>query len=286
MKKKVKILPYLLLLPVVVAVTMFSVYPFVKTIVSSFSFTTSEGTWLKWAGTVFWKNMFADPKYLQVLQNTLKLAVVCFTLLFGMGMIMALMSVKRTRYSRIYQTLFSLPIAISSATASIAWRFLLNADGGLINSWLGTNINWIAEEKTAFWVVAIVTVWSHLGVGFLYLLAGFRNVPEELLEAATIDGANAIVKSVKVMIPLASPQIFFVVFLSILTSMKTYTQIKLLTAGGPGGTTNTFMYMIYTKGTLHGEYEYACCLAIVMFLLIFVITRIQFMLEKKFVYYQ
>ncbi len=285
-RKKVKILPYLLILPVFTGVTIFSVYPLIKTIISSFSFTTEDGRWLDWAGTTFWEITFKDDKFLQVLGNTLKYAAVCFVMLFAMGMIMSLLSVKKTKVSRAYHTLYALPIAISSVTASVAWRFLLNKDGGLINTWLGTDINWIADKRTAFWVVAIVTVWAHLGTGYLHLLAGFRNVSEELIEAAIVDGAGPIRRATKIMIPLASPQIFFVVFLSILTSMKTYTQVKFLTAGGPGGSTNTLMYMIFTHGTLYREYEYACCLALVMFLLIFLVTRIQFLTEKKFVHYQ
>ena len=285
-KKKVRILPYLLILPVLAGETVLTIYPFIKTIISSFSFTTEDGQWLDWAGTTFWEITFKDDKFWQVLGNTLKYAAVVFLMLFAMGMIMSLLSVKKTKVSRVYHTLYALPIAVSSVTASVAWRFLLRTDGGLVNNWLGTDINWGGDKRFAFWVVAIVTVWAHLGTAYLHLLAGFRNVSEELVEAAIVDGAGPFKRATKIMIPLASPQIFFVVFLSILTSMKTYTQIKFITAGGPGGSTNTLMYMIFTHGTTYREYEYACCLAIVMFLLIFLVTRIQFFTEKKFVHYQ
>ncbi len=286
-KKKigVKVLPYMLLVPTFLSISIFSFYPFFKTIINSFSFTDEFGRWLGWAGIYFWKNVFRSDTFLPMLERTLIFAAMNFIMTVSIAMILALICVKKTRFSRIYQTLLALPMAVASATASIVWKFILNGEGGLLNSWLGTDIDWLNNPKTALWMVAIVTTWCHIAHTYLLLLAGFRGVSEDVQEAAIVDGAGGFIRAVRIMIPMASPQIFFVVFLNLLSALKTFTQINLMTGGGPAGSTTTLMYNIYLR-VQKGEYEYGCVMSIVMFVIVFVITRIQFLFEKKTVYYQ
>jgi len=290
MKKKTlstRLLPYLLIFPVCLSVAVFSFYPFVKTVVSSFSVTDEFGGWIKWAGTLFWKMMLESTTmdFWKVMRTTLIFAVMNFTMTIILAGFLALLTTKKGKYSRIYQTLFALPMAVASATASIVWRFILNSEGGLLNTWLGADIDWLNDPKIAIWMVAVVTSWCHVGHTYLFLLAGFRGVSEDVQEAAIVDGAGKFIRAIRIMIPMASPQIFYVVFTNIISSLKTFTQINLLTNGGPGGSTSTLMYEIYWR-MYKGEYEAACCLSIVLFLVIFLITRIQFASEKKLVHYQ
>lgn len=284
--KKVRVLPYLLMLPTFLGAIIFTFYPFSKTILSSFSFTNEFGEWQSWAGITYWKMMFTDASFLQTVKFTLLLAVVVFIGTFGMAMLLALLCTKKTRLGKAVQMLYALPIAIAHATSSVIWLFIFKADGGLLNSWLGTDISWTTNKDTAFWVVSIVTIWTHISGSFLYLLAGFRGVSKDVQEAAIVDGAGGFTRAVKIMLPMASPQIFFVLFLNIIGAMECFTQAKLLTGGGPAGSTTTLMYEIYLRAIRYGEYEYACCLSIVLFLIIFLLTRIQFLCEKKFVFYQ
>ena len=263
-KSKVMLLPYLLLFPMCLSVALFSFYPFIKTIISSFSVTDEFGNWIRWAGTLFWKMMVESTTndFGKMVSTTLAFAVMNFTMTLLMAGFVALLTVKRTRHSKIYQTMFALPMAVASATASIVFKFIFNSEGGLLNTWLGTDIDWLNDTGIAIWMVS-----------------------EDVLEAATVDGAGRFRRAISIMIPMASPQIFYVVFLNIISALKTFTQINLLTNGGPGGTTTTLMYGIYWR-IQKGEYEAACCLSIVLFLVIFLITRIQFLFEKKTVHYQ
>ena len=151
---------------------------------------------------------------------------------------------------------------------------------------LGTDMAWLQDADTALIAVAIVTAWSQIALSFILLLAGFRNVSNDLLEAATLDGAGAFTKAVRIKIPIASPQIFYVIFLKIISSLKAFGQIRMLTEGGPAGATTTLMYKVYERGTASGYFEWACCYSIILFIVIFVATRIQFMMEKKLVHYQ
>ena len=126
----------------------------------------------------------------------------------------------------------------------------------------------------------------HIGVSFIFLLVGFRNVPEDLLESAYLDGAGPLRRIWHIILPIASPQMFFVLFLNISSSFKSFAQIKLLTGGGPANQTKTLIYFIYENAIINGRFETACVQALFLFGMIFLLTRIQFMLEKKVVHYQ
>lgn len=287
-KKKVPVLPYFLMLPAFVLFATFSFYPFMKTFIDSFSVTDEIGRWLGWAGLDNWKNMANDPHFWKIIGNTFIFAGMNLVLTFVSAMILAILGCKRGKGQKIVTTLYALPLAISHTAASAVWimMFDLPEKGGFINSVLGTRWYWLLEPKTAMLCVAIVTSWSHVAGSYLYLLAGFRNVSDELLEAATLDGANGFVKATKIMVPIASPQIFFVLFLSLVTAFKTFTQIKLLTGGGPNYATTTITTEIYSKAMNTGMFEIACCYSVILFVIIFLVTRIQFFFEKKFVFYQ
>ena len=287
-KRKIDLLPYLLILPTFVGITIFSFWPFLKTVICSFSVTDQFGEWIRWEGLYFWKELFVGEKGLfgTMMLNTIVFAIMNFVFTFTAGLMLALLCVKKGKFRKVYQTIYALPIAISSATASIMCQFIFRGNGGLMNVWTGIDIDWLKDERTALLILSIITSWAHVGTAFLLLLAGFRGVSEDIQEAAIVDGAGGFTRAVKIMIPMASPQIFYVVFTNILTAIKTFTQIRLLTFGGPRDATRTLMYQIYVKGADAGEYEYACCASVVMFLLIFIITRIQFKFEDKLVHYQ
>lgn len=285
-KKKISPIPYLLILPSLVLFAAFIYYPFGKTILSSFALTTETGKFINWAGLANWERMFTNPRFWQVMRNTFVFAGVDFSISFSVAMLFALLSSKARKGARIYQTLYALPMAVSASASSAAWRFFFRENGGLLNQVLETDVAWLRDPKTALIMVAVATAWSHIAVNYIYLLVGFRNVSDDLLEAATIDGAGPFMRIWKIMIPMASPQIFFVVFLTIVRSFKTITQIKLLTNGGPLYATTTMLFEVYSKGAVGGQFEYACCQAIVLFAVIFIITRVQLLFERKVVHYQ
>jgi len=284
-KKKNPIMPYLLLLPPIILMGMFSFYPFIKTIVSTFSITTQFGDFISFYGLGNWKRLFEGGKLMGTVVTTLQFAALSLTISFIVAMFFAIFCSDKGKGSRLYQTLFGLPMVIATAPVAAIWVFIYRQHAGLLNQLLNTNISWLKDPDTALIAVAVVTAWSHVASNYLYLLVGFRNVSDDLIEAAKIDGAGWWVRTLRIMIPMASPQIFFVFFLNIVWSLKTITQIKLLTGGGPAGSTTTLMYSIYDKAVLRGQFEYACCEAVVLFLLIFVATRIQFFFEKKLVHY-
>ena len=285
-KKQEWLVPILLLLPSLVLFIAFTGYPFVRTIFNSFAVTITGGEFIRWAGFANWKRTFLNPQLLSSLKNTFILAGLSLAMTFIPAMFLALLAAGRGKGSRFYQTLYALPMAFAAAPVAAIWIFIFRQDSGLLNQALGTDIAWIRDTKYALIAVAIASSWGRIARASLYLLVGFKNVSDEVIEAADIDGAGWWTKTFKIMIPLASPQIFYVLFLKVIESLKTFATIDLLTGGGPAGATTTLMYSIYERATGANQIEMACCEALILFVVIFVITRIQLKFEEKFVFYQ
>ena len=284
-RERGRLTPYLLLLPSMALFAMFTFWPFLKTIILSFSYTDKKGDFVKWAGIRNYIRVITSSTFPKIMGNTLLFALLVgvFTLL--VAMLLALLSASREKGSRLYEVMYSLPMAVASAPAASIFIFLMRKDGGLINQMLGTDISWLRDPKWALLAVAFVTVWLSIGASYIFLLVGFRNVPEDLLESARLDGAGPVRRAFSVLIPVASPQIFFVVFLNISNAFKAFGQIKLLTEGGPNNATNTLIYSMYKNALLNGRYETACVQAILLFLIIFIVTRAQHALEERTVFY-
>ncbi len=286
-KKRVNLLPYFLIAPAIILFLIFTYFPFLKAIVLSFCLTDKSGNATKWVGLENWIRVLSKSSFWNVVGITLKMAFVNLILTCAIAMLFALMANKKVRFSKIYQTMYALPMAIASAPATAIFLFILRQKNGLLNNLLGNaGISWTTEMPYAFWSVCAMTSWMHVGVSFIFFLVGFRNVPEELLESAWLDGAGPLSRIRYILIPIASPQIFFVIFLNIANSFQSFAQIKLLTGGGPANQTKNLIYYIYENAIINGRFETACVQAVFLFALIFLVTTIQFTLEKRMVHYQ
>lgn len=283
--KKKRLLPYILLLPSFLFFVAFVYYPFAKTIFTSFSITTEIGEFVAWAGFSNWERVLTSFNFGRTMSNTFVLAGICLVVELSIAMIFALLSTKEKKGSKIYQTLYSAPMVIASTAVAAMWIFLFRQDGGIVNEIFNANWNLLKDKDTALLAVALITSWSAIAGKFLWLMVGFRNVSDDLIEAAKIDGAGWWIRTIRIMIPMASPQIFYVLFTSIIGAFKTFTQIRLLTGGGPAGSTSTLMWKVYSDSQ-NGSPEAACCWSLILFIVIFIATRIQFAFEKKMVHYQ
>lgn len=284
--KRTRPLPYLLILPALLLFILFTYYPFIKSIYLSLTVTNKAGEPTAFVGLANWKRVLGKDSFWNVVGITLKMAGLNLVFTFSLACIFALMAMNKVRFSKVYQTMYALPMAIASSPAAAIFLFIYRQKNGLLNNMIGAEIGWVTEMPYATWAVVIMTVWMHIGVSFIFLLVGFRNVPEHLLESAYLDGAGPFRRIFHIILPMSSPQLFFVLFLNISSSFKSFAQIKLLTQGGPANQTKTLIYYIYENAIINGRFETACVQALFLFGLIFLFTRIQFLLEKKVVHYQ
>lgn len=285
-KKRISILPYILILPAMALFMIFNFYPFLKAILLSFSMTNKQGEVTQWVGLANWVRVLTKDSFWDVIWITLKMAGINLVFTFAIALLFALLATKKVRFSKWYQTMYALPMAIASSPAAAIFLFIFRQKNGLLNNLLGTSISWTTKLPYAFWAVCSMTIWMHVGISFIFLLVGFHNVPEEVLESAWLDGAGPLARIRHILIPMASPQLFFVLFLNISSSFRSFAQIRLLTGGGPANGTKNLIYYIYENAMINGRFETACVQAVVLFILIFSITQIQFALEKRMVHYQ
>ena len=284
-RQKDRFFPYLMLLPTIIVLILFTFYPFIKSIYLSFFVTNNIGVPGAFVGFKNFVRVFKSKDFIQSIEATLKYAAIVGFGTFFMAMFLSLISIKAGKGSKVYQTMYAIPMAIASVPVAALATYLLS-NYGIINHVLGTKIEFLSRKETALVTVACVQIWSYIGTSYIFLLVGFRNVSVDLVEAATLDGASMIQRIIHVYIPMASPQIFFVIFLNIISSFKGFAIIKLLTQKGPANSTNILIYAIYSNAFLRGRFETACVYSLVLCVIIFIFTRIQQFCEKRLVHYQ
>ncbi len=278
-------LPYLLLIPTFLFLILFTFYPFLRSIYLSFFVTTPSGQPGAFVGFQNYVRILTSDSFKNTMVVTFKYAGIVCVGTFSVAMFFAFLCVEKVKGSRIYQTMFAIPIALASAPVAAICLYLLSING-LVNNLIGTEIAWLSTKETALYALAVCACWANLGSSFIFLLVGFRNVPDDLVESATLDGASYWKKFRHIYVPIASPQIFFVVFLNILSSYKSFALIKILVGTGPAESTNVLVHALYSNAFARGRFETACVYAMVLCLVIFLTTRIQFILEKRLVHYQ
>lgn len=285
-KQKFSIVPYLYLIPCLVIFGIFVYFPFFKTLFLSFTLTNARGKVVEFIGLENYLELFKSPEFINSLKVTFKFVPMLAIPAIILGFTLALLANNKLRGSKVYEVMFSMPMAVASAPAAIIWSMLFHPTIGVINYILGTSIGWLTDDKWALISIAVVTVWLNLGINFIFLLTGLKNIPEELNESASIDGANYFQRLFKITIPMVSPTLFFVVMINLINSFQAFGQVKLMTGGGPGEATNVIVHSIYREAFFNNRFEMACTQSMILFLMILTITLIQFMYEKKGVHYQ
>lgn len=150
---------------------------------------------------------------------------------------------------------------------------------------LGTSINWTADPGYALICVAVLTAWLNSGINFLYFSAGLSSIDETIYERASVDGANEFQKFFRLTLPGLSPILFYTLVVNIIQAFQSFGQVKILTQGGPGESTNLIVYSIYRDAFFNFRFGSAAAQSVVLFLIIMVLTLVMFRVEKKGVQY-
>jgi sn-glycerol 3-phosphate transport system permease protein len=276
--------PYLYLIPVMILFILFVFWPFVKTIQLSFARTTPLGQVAQYVGLDNYTNIFTDGTFLSSLVTTLKFSVMRVILSIVLGFILAIISTEKIRAKGFFRTVYALPMAISAAAASVVFMFIFHSSLGILNKALGTHIGWLTDKKYALIAVTIVSVWMAIGMNFIYLTAAIQSVPAELYESVALDGANFFQKHRHVTIPSISPTLFFLLIINVINSVQAYAEFKMMTQGGPAESTNVIVYEIYQEAFINSRFGVACAESVVLFVILIILTALQFRLEKKVTY--
>ena len=276
--------PYLYIVPSLALFILFVFYPFVKTIYLSLSSTDLNGNATGFIGLANYITAFQDKTMWTALWVTIKYALMVVAGSIVMGTICAILANESFKGRGLVRTVYAMPMAISSACIAVIATFILNPTMGILNQILGTQIKWLKGINTALPSVAVVTIWMNIGMNYLFVIAALQSVDISLYEAGSIEGVNFFQKHWYITIPSISPTLFFLLIINVINSFQAYAQIRLMTQGGPGKFTTTLVYMIYRETFENMRYASGATMSVILFVILFILTAIQFKVEKKVTY--
>ncbi len=279
-----KLTPYLFLLPALLAFGVTAFLPIIQAFylsLTNYDFITKP-SFIGWQNYI---NLWSDRLFWQVLVNTLIYLIVAVPLLIIIPLFLAILVNQKLRGMQFFRVIYYFPVVISVVVAGLAWKWIY-AENGLLNyfvSILGSifngqiiKINWLTDPKTAIFAVIAVTVWKGLGYYMVIYLAGLQSVPQDLYEAAAIDGSDGWLKHFDITIPLLQPYIILVAVMSSISAMKVFEEVFIMSRGGPANSTKTIVYYLYEKGFTSLEMGYASAIGIVIFVGIFLVSVVTF----------
>ncbi len=231
-----------------------------------------------------------DPVFHQVLINTLYFVFGYVPLNIIVSLGMAVWISGPIRFKNVFRIIMFLPVLTPAVGVALVW-LLMYDQGGIINQTLLLFFhikgpNWLASDQWAMPAVILMSLWYNFGYNMLVFSAGLQNIPQHFYEAAAIDGATRWTRFWHITIPLLSPSLFFGVVLTLISSFQVFDQVYILTGGGPGIDTTTLVLYAYQNGFTYYKMGYAATVSTVLFLLILVVTLLQFVLQRKWVHYE
>lgn len=273
--------PYGYLLPCLAVFAIFLFYPFVKTIYLSLFKTNKMGQAKLFVGAGNYADLLTSDSFYNSLFVTVIFVVIVVAISMTLGLTGAVLCNRTFPGIRFFSTAYALPMAIASASAAMIFKIMLHPSVGIVNKLLGLDINWVSDPRYALVCVAVLTGWLNSGINFLYFSAGLSNIDDSIYERASVDGANAVQKFFRLTIPNLEPIIFYTLVVDIIQAFQSFGQVKILTQGGPGESTNLIVYSIYRDAFFNYRFGTAAAESIVLFLIIMCLTLIMFKVEGK-----
>ncbi|MBB6096592.1 lactose/L-arabinose transport system permease protein [Deinobacterium chartae] len=272
------VVPYGFLLPYLLIFFVFWAWPIGYSIFLSFQDTRmGAGAPLS---TVNWQRVFTDPFFLTALKNTLLILViqVPVMLMLAMGLAVALNS-KLLRLRGLYRFAFFAPLVVGTVAYSAVFRLLFNTQFGAVNAGLQglglPPIDWLNQPASAMAVIMLAMTWRWTGYNAIILLAGLQSIPEEVYEAAQLDGATGWRQFWHITLPLLRPTLLFTLILSVIGTLQLFTEPALITNSGPGNATMTLGTYLYQQGFRSFNFGYASSIAYTIALIAAVFSFIQ-----------
>lgn len=274
----------ILLLPSLIGMGTFYILPVISSFVLSFS-KWDLLTPIQWIGFGNYVRALGDPAVQQALRNTLTFILGYLPSVVAIGLGIALLINRKLKGRTIFRAIYFVPVVTSWVAVSLVWKWLLNPQYGLVN-WLLSLVGiqgpgWLFDPNWAMPGVIMATIWKDIGFVAVIYLAGLQEIPENLIEAADIDGANAWQRFWSITWPLLAPTTFFVTTISLISSFQVFDQVFIMTNGGPVGATTTMVQLIYKNAFGYGQMGYASAISWVLFALIFIVTITQNILQKR-----
>ncbi|UKA63737.1 carbohydrate ABC transporter permease [Arthrobacter sp. FW306-04-A] len=278
----------LFLLPSALPLLFFTIVPMVSAFWISLNQWNLVGS-MKWVGLDNYARLVTDPGTQGAFLHTVYYIVGYLPLVYVGGLAIALALNTRIKGRSMLRGLYFLPVVTSWIVVALVWRWLLNPSTGVVNWLLGligiAGPGWWTDPAWSMPAIILASAWKDLGFVMVILLAGLQAIPEELYEAATVDGAGPWRRLFSITLPMLSPSTFFVIVLSLINGFQVFDQVYAMTGGGPNNSSQVVVQQIYDLTFRYGRAGEASALSWLLFLFILIITLIQVRGQKKWVNY-
>ena len=239
---------------------------------------------IQFVGLANYREIFSEALFYKILLNTVVFAIATSVLGVIIPLVLACILNSKVRGSEFYKTAYFLPFITPMIVIGVVWEWIFDPNIGLLNHVLHLHINWLYDTHFAMPALIIVSVWKLIGYNMVIFLSSLAGISQSMFEAAKIDGANELQTFKNVTVPLLSPTIFFVVIITAISSFQVFDLIYLMTQGGPLNSTNVLVYAIYQNAFEYFNVGKASAIAYVLFVIILILTLVQWNLRKKLVY--
>nr|WP_094552236.1 sugar ABC transporter permease [Petroclostridium xylanilyticum] len=268
---------YAFIIPAVVLIIVFLLLPAALAFIYSLTdFYLLKPDKMKFIGIENYAKLIKDELFYKSLYNTFYFTLVVVPYQCGLALFLAILINKKLKFTNLFRIAYFSPLITSMTVVAILWIFLYNPNQGLINSALNhlgiPNQPFLRSAKQAMNSIIFMSAWQAAGYQMMIFLAGLQNIPKDLYEAASIDGANAFQQFRYVTLPGLYNVTVFVLMITTIQAMKLFTQPYIMTQGGPENTTRTLAYYIYQHGFQFRSVGYASALSVVFFLVVVCIS--------------
>ena len=278
------------LLPSIILFSLFLFYPMIKTLYLSFFLTDMAGTPTVFVGLDNYIQLYTSDIFRKSFISTFLFVLYIVPTSIIIALFLAVLANEKLKGVGLFRTMYSSTMGISVAAGSIFWMYLFNPSMGLLNEALGIigidSIGWLTDPDWALIAISLTTIWMNIGFTFLILLGGLQSIDQSLYENANIEGAGYFRKLFQITVPMLSPTLFFVLVVTIINAFQTFGQIDILTKGGPQYETNLIVYSIYREAFVNRQFGPASAQAVVLFVIILIMTVVQFKFAERKVHYQ
>ena len=276
-KKKMKKAGILLLFlaPYFVLLFIFKILPIFANFYYSFREieVQTAGTFI---GLKNYKMLFQDPLFYKVLKNTFTYLLYVGPVNIIFGFLLALLLNQKLKGTTFSRAVIFVPYILMTTLVGITFRYILDGNNGILNhylSFLGIEpVFWLTKTSTAMLGIAVASIWWTIGYNTVIYLAALQDVPRDLIEAASIDGANRFQRLVRIIIPYVKNTTIFVVLTTVIYSMQVFGQVYVMTSGGPNYSTLTFVQYLYIKAFREFKLGYAATIGVVLFIIILLMS--------------
>ena len=281
---------YFFLAPAVIAIFIFFFIPVIAAFVMSFTdfdiYALGNFNTIRFIGFNNYSKLFEDPLFWQSLKNTIYYVVLATPLAIAVSLGAAiLLNSKLIKYKGFFRLSYFIPYITTLVAVAIVWRFIYHPKFGILNYFLGLfgvdPIDWLGDPNLAMPAIVIMSVWKTFGYNMIIFIAGLQNIPEDLYEAASLEGANEWQKFKTVTIPMLAPTTLFVSIITIVGYFQLFAEPYIMTQGGPLNKTLSIVQYMYQQGFRWWNMGYSASISFVLFFIILVVTILQFKLQKN-----